>query len=62
MAQKKNLVDEIKDQWDENPLAVVAAGVVVFGAFTKFIDTVGAFQGRRAYARAVDARLKKKGM
>ena len=50
--------DKLKKAWDENPLAVVAVGAFALGAVAKTIDAVSAAQGRRAYAKQVDYRVK----
>lgn len=50
--------EKLKAQWDENPLAVI--GVVGFSAvgLAKLIDALSAAQGRRAYARQIDYKIK----
>jgi hypothetical protein len=52
--------DKLKKQWDENPLAVIAIGALAVTATAKLIDALGAAQGRRAYARQVEYRVKNK--
>lgn len=50
--------DKIKKAWNDNPLAVIAVGALAATAFAKVIDAMSAAQGRRAYARQVDYRVK----
>jgi hypothetical protein len=49
--------DKLKQQWDENPVAVIAVGALALTAAAKVIDSLSAAQGRRAYARQVDYRV-----
>ena len=48
--------DRIKQEWDENPIAVIAIGGMVLTALAKIIDSWSSAQSRRAYARQVDQR------
>lgn len=49
---------KLKQQWDENPIAVIGvAGVAVTGLAT-LINALSAAQGRRAYAKQVNYRVK----
>jgi hypothetical protein len=50
--------DKLKQAWDENPLAVVAIGALAATAVAKIIDSMSAAQGRRAYAKQVDYRIR----
>jgi|1185.fasta_scaffold00931_6 hypothetical protein len=51
-------LDKIKDAWNENPLAVIAVGALAVTATAKLIDAGSAAQGRRAYAKQVDHRVR----
>ena len=52
--------DEIKKQWNENPVQTMIAAGFVATAATKLIDVVSSVQGRRAYAKSVNYRVKHK--
>lgn len=56
---KFEVPNQLKREWNENPVTVigVAAGAVM--ATAKLIDAVSAAQGRRAYAKQVNYRVKK---
>lgn len=51
-------VRKLKEAWDENPMTVIAVGAGAILAAAKFVDAVSAAQGRRAYAKQVDYRVK----
>jgi hypothetical protein len=53
--------DKFKQAWDENPVAVLAAGGLTITAVAKLIDSFSAARGRNAYARQVDYKLRRKG-
>lgn len=48
---------KLKQQWDENPVAVIGVAALAVTAAAKLIDAMSAAQGRRAYARQVDYRV-----
>lgn len=50
--------DKLKKAWDENPVAVIAVGAFALTAVAKTVDSLSAAQGRRAYAKQVDYRVK----
>lgn len=50
----------LKRQWNENPLAVLAVGAAVVTAGSKLLDTASGVQSRRAYAKQVNKKNKKK--
>jgi hypothetical protein len=54
------MFDKIKREWNDNPLTVIAIGSVAATAAAKIIDSLSAIQGRRAYAKQVKYRVKKK--
>jgi hypothetical protein len=49
--------DQLKQQWNENPLAVIGTGAIVATAATAILNSLSAAQGRRAYARQVNYRV-----
>lgn len=53
-------MDKLKAYWNENPLAVLGVGAAVVTAVAKLLDASSAAQGRRAYAKQVNHRIKKK--
>lgn len=56
--KRQIVLDKLKRQWEENPLAVIGVGGVAVTALAKLIDAMSAAQGRRAYARQVNYRVK----
>lgn len=48
----------LKRQAEANPLAALAIGIALLTAASKFIDAAGHAAGSRAYARAVNHRIK----
>lgn len=50
--------EKLKRQWDENPLQVLMVGALVATAAAKVIDSMSAAQGRRAYARQIDYKVR----
>lgn len=53
------LIERIKVEWDNNPLTVVVVGTLAVTALAKFVDAMSAAQGRRAYAKQVNYRVKR---
>jgi hypothetical protein len=53
------MFDKLKRKFEEDPITVivVASGAVL--ALAKLIDALSAAEGRRAYARQVDYRIRK---
>jgi hypothetical protein len=49
--------DKIKQQWNENPLAVIGTGAIVATAASTLLNAMSAAQGRRAYAKQVNYRV-----
>lgn len=49
---------KLKQEWDRNPIGVVCVGAIAATAAAKIIDALSAAQGRRAYARQVDYRVR----
>lgn len=54
-------VDRLIQQFNENPIAGLAVGAAFLTGLGKFIDSVSAAQGRKAYAKQVNHRVKKTG-
>jgi hypothetical protein len=52
-------VDSIIKLFNENPIAALAVGAAFLTGLGKFIDSVSAAQGRKAYAKQVNHRIKK---
>lgn len=52
-------LDKLKAQFDENPLAVIAVGAMAVTATSKLIDSVSAAQGRKAYAKQINHKVKR---
>ncbi len=50
--------DKIKRRFEEDPLQVILITGFAAGAAAKLIDALSAAQGRRAYAKQVDYRVK----
>lgn len=50
--------EKIKEQWENNPLQVIAIGAFAATAAAKLIDAMSAAQGRRAYAKQIDYKIK----
>jgi hypothetical protein len=50
--------DKLQQAWDDNPLAVIAVGALAVTAAAKFVDAVSAAQGRKAYAKQVNHKVK----
>ncbi len=51
--------DRLKKEWNDNPLQVIAIGALTATAAAKLLDAMSAAQGRRAYAKQVDYRVKR---
>lgn len=51
--------DRLKKEWNENPLQVIAIGALAATAAAKLLDSMSAAQGRRAYAKQVNYRVKR---
>lgn len=50
--------DKLKDHWNENPLQVILIGAFAATAAAKVLDSMSAAQGRRAYAKQIDYKVK----
>ena len=50
--------DKIKHEFDVNPVQTLMVGAFVATAAAKVLDALSSAQGRRAYAKQVDYRVK----
>lgn len=50
--------EKIKKAWNENPLQVVIIGSLAATAAAKILDALSAAQGRRAYAKQIDYKVR----
>lgn len=50
--------DRLKREWNENPVQVIMVGAFAATAAAKLLDAMSAAQGRRAYAKQVNYRVK----
>jgi hypothetical protein len=53
------MFDKLKKEFNENPTLTLAVLAAATTAVAKLIDAVSATQGRRAYAKQVNYRVKK---
>lgn len=51
-------IERLKQRFEEDPVTVLIVGAFVVTATAKLIDAMSAAQGRRAYAKQVDYRVK----
>jgi hypothetical protein len=51
--------DELKREWNENPIKVVAVVAFASNAAARLMNAWSAAKGRRAYAKQVNYRIKK---
>lgn len=51
--------DRLKAEFEQNPVQVLMAGALVATAAAKVIDALSSAQGRRAYAKQVNYRVKR---
>ena len=52
-------VQKIKRRFDEDPITVLLVSATVATAAAKLFDTFSAAQGRRAYAKQINHKVKK---
>lgn len=53
------MFEKLKAEWDENPLKVITVCAFGMTAAAKLIDAVSAAQGRHAYAKQVNYRVRR---
>jgi hypothetical protein len=54
----KDGIEKLKAKFNEDPMTVIMVGALAVTATAKFIDAMSAAQGRRAYAKQVDHRVR----
>lgn len=52
--QKPKAIDQLKQSWNENPLAVIGTAALAATAAAKLMDSVSSVQSRRAYAKQIN--------
>ncbi|QEQ93536.1 hypothetical protein SEA_GIRLPOWER_37 [Streptomyces phage GirlPower] len=52
-------LEKLKQAFNENPVAVISVISLALASAGKVIDAVSSYQGRRAYAKDVNRRVKK---
>lgn len=52
-------LEKLKEQWNDNPLLVIGVVGAAFKGVSSIINAVSAAQGRRAYAKQINHRVKK---
>lgn len=50
--------DRLKAEWNANPVNVIMVGALAATAAAKVLDSMSAAQGRRAYAKQIDYKVK----
>ena len=50
-------IKRLKEEFEANPVLVIAVGAAAVTATAKLIDAVSAAQGRKAYAKQVEYRV-----
>ncbi|QAY17159.1 hypothetical protein SEA_MADAMATO_41 [Streptomyces phage Madamato] len=55
----KDGLEKLKQAFNENPVAVIGVVSVALASVGKVIDAVSSYQGRRAYAKDVNRRVRK---
>ena len=51
-------IEKLKQKFNEDPITTIAVCGLAITATAKLIDALSVAQGRRAYARQIDAKLK----
>lgn len=57
---KPTAVDKLRQAWDDNPLVVIGVFSGACMAVARIIDAVSSAQGRRAYAKQVNLKAKRR--
>lgn len=57
--REPNWFDKLKAQFEDNPIAVIGVGAMAVTATAKLIDSVSAAQGRKAYAKQINHKVKR---
>jgi hypothetical protein len=53
-------IDKLNEQWNENPMTVIAVGALASTALAKLITAVGGYRSQNAYARQINFKIKNK--
>lgn len=51
-------IEKIKRKFEEDPITVIIVGSLAVTAAAKMLDAMSAAQGRRAYARQIDYKVR----
>lgn len=51
-------IEKLKQKFEEDPITVIVVGSLAVTATAKLIDAASAAQGRRAYAKQVEYRVR----
>jgi hypothetical protein len=54
------MIDELKKEYEKNPLGTIGVCALAVTAVAKLIDVLTAAQGRRAYAKQINHKIKLK--
>lgn len=60
MEIKIKIPANLKQAWNENPIAVIGVSALAVTAASKLIDSLSGVQSRRAYAKKMDSSSKSK--
>lgn len=55
----KQGVERLRQEWNENPVVVIGVVAMAGTAAAKLVDALSAAQGRRAYAKQINHKVKK---
>ena len=54
----KQGLNKLQQKFNEDPFVVIVVGSLALGAVAKVLDSASAAQGRRAYAKQIDYKIK----
>lgn len=54
----KQGLNKLQQKFNEDPIVVIVVGSLALGAVAKVLDSASAAQGRRAYAKQIDYKIK----
>jgi hypothetical protein len=49
---------KLREKWNQDPVQVIIVGTLAVGATAKLIDAISAAQGRNAYAKQVNHKVR----
>lgn len=58
--KKPKAWDKLKDAWNDNPMLVITVGTGAVAVLGKFIEAVGSYQSKRAYAKQFNGKKHRK--